>query len=103
MQGVLPPAIVERRWKADCTDEANDGAAGDHATVVNILESSLMIERGYVKRDVTQKELHRLKDQLRGTRIAAWNITDLTALELWLQVFFGGNVPAQGVSHAAAG
>jgi len=56
-----------------------------------------------VKGDVINTELQRLKGQLRGTYSAASNIMDLTALELWLQVFFGGNVPAQEVQHAIAG
>ncbi len=93
MRGVLPDAIVRRTWKADFTDLVNEGLEQDYPQLVHHLESEgAAVRLGYLKAEVMRKEFARLKDRIRGPGCElAWDLGDLLALELWLQVFFGEN------------
>ena len=90
MRGVLPVPILERRWKADFTDLANEGMARDYSGVVSCLQPDAMaVECGYLRTDRLRSELHRLKDRIRGPDCAVtWNLMNLLGLEFFLQVFF---------------
>lgn len=91
MRGILPDAIANRRWKADFTHLVNEGMERDYPQMLDCLQAgAATFKWGYVKENILHEHLHRLKDQIRGaaTCEATWALTDLLALELWLQVFF---------------
>ncbi|MBI4588186.1 MAG: hypothetical protein HY725_05065 [Candidatus Rokubacteria bacterium] len=90
MRGVLPEAIRERRWKADFTHRVNEGMARDFPRLVRCLESDgTAVKLGYLRKGALKSELERLRDRIRGPDSEiSWSLSDLLALELWLQVFF---------------
>jgi asparagine synthase (glutamine-hydrolysing) len=98
MRGVLPEAIVERRYKADFTDQVGDGMDRDYPQIVDCLRSGGMAAKmGYVDGDVMMEELTRLKGQIRGTgSLITWSLSRLIGLELWLQNFCGEERKSQG-------
>jgi asparagine synthase (glutamine-hydrolysing) len=100
MGGVLPEAIVHRRWKADFTYLVNDAAERDLPRLVNRLDGGgEAIKRGYLERDVLNKRLRKLAGQLSGpTCEVAWSLSGLLGLELWLRVFFGESTNGGAVS-----
>ncbi|MEE9288378.1 MAG: asparagine synthase-related protein [Bacteroidota bacterium] len=93
MRGVLPDAIVNRRWKADFTHLENGGMEKDYYQLVDMLHSDRMAVRfGYVDENVMRKKLAQLNGQFRNpTCDITWRLLDLLGLELWLQTFFGDN------------
>ena len=105
LRGVLPEAIVGRTWKADFTHLVNEGMERDYAQAVDLLRHDAMaISSGYVSREVMIGELERVKNQLGGSSAdTAWSLSDLLGLELWLQVFFGGNNNGQRSSTSPEG
>jgi len=91
MKGILPDAIVNRKWKADFTHLVNEGMEQDYPKLLDSLETgAAAIRWGYVNRPRLQNQLRALRGTIRGaaTGEVAWTLTDLLGLELWLQVFF---------------
>ncbi len=105
LRDVLPEAIARRTWKADFTHLVNEGMERDYAQAVDWLRhDAMVISQGYVSREVMIGELERVKNQLGGSSAdAAWSLSDLLGLELWLQVFFGGNNNGQRSSTSPEG
>lgn len=92
MRGVVPDGILDRRWKADFTNNVNESMSSQFAGIVSTLQgASLVLKRGYVDRSSLRPELERLNAQIQmqgPSCEAAWNLQRLYRLELWLQVFF---------------
>jgi asparagine synthetase B (glutamine-hydrolysing) len=106
MRGVLPEAILRRTWKADFSHLVNEGMAQDFPQVVRCLESdSLAVRLGYLDGRLLGNELNLLKGRMRGSDCeAAWSLSDLLGLEVWLQVFFGetgGGLPDREVPEGS--
>jgi asparagine synthase (glutamine-hydrolysing) len=90
LRGILPDAIVSRRWKADFSHLVNEGLVRDYSRILDCLESGTAVFRwGYVDRTRLRTHLARLRSQLQNapTCEAAWALSDLVALEVWHQVF----------------
>ena len=92
MAGILPEAVRARTWKADFTGPANRGIAQDLAQVsARLSHGSLAARFGYLDESRLAAELPGLATELQGPEsLALWDLTDLFALEVWLQVFFDG-------------
>jgi asparagine synthase (glutamine-hydrolysing) len=92
MRGVVPDAILDRRWKADFSNHINESMSLESAGIVSsLLGASKIVERGFVNRDLLGPELDRLNAQIQiqgSTCEAAWDLQKLCRLEMWLQVFF---------------
>jgi len=90
MRGILPDAITERKWKASFSHLVNDGMQQDFSLLVNYLgPESAAVKWGYLSRKPTDALLQEYRQQLNSpTSEAAWALSDLLGLELWLQVFF---------------
>lgn len=89
LQGVLPEAIAQRRWKADFTDLVNDGVERDYPQLIRCLDAHPRVaEFGYVNEHALRTHLDRLRAGLSGSTCAsAWALSDLLGLELWLRTF----------------
>jgi asparagine synthase (glutamine-hydrolysing) len=92
MRGVLPEPLRDRTWKADFTAAANSGIGRDLDEVRGRLSHGSLAERlGYVDERRLVAALPAFAEELEGPDcLATWDLTDLFALEVWLQVFFGG-------------
>jgi asparagine synthase (glutamine-hydrolysing) len=90
MRGILPDPIVNRTWKADFTQIVNEGMLLDYPQLIDHLESDPAAARwGYLDKGVMQTLLPKLRQQLHSrTAEAAWTLSDLLGLELWLRTFF---------------
>ena len=93
MRGILPDSIVNRTWKADFTQVVNEGMLLDYPQLIGCLEmESAAVKWGYLDNDVMNTLLPKFRRQLHSrTAEAAWTLSDLLGLELWLQVFFEKN------------
>jgi len=100
MGGVLPEAIVHRRWKADFSHLVNETVERDFPRLIHCLDGEgQAVKRDYVTRDVLKKSLEHLQGRIQGpTCEVAWSISDLLGLELWLRVFFGESGTRRGIS-----
>ena len=88
---VLPPAVRDRRWKADFTALENRAMRQGREDVARVLSPDcLAIRRGIV-------DGARLGDAMRAcatlgdddeVALPGWRPTDLVSLELWLRNFF---------------
>lgn len=103
MRGILPDVIVQRRWKADFTHLVNEGLKRDYERVAAFLQDKpLAVRKGYLREEVLQTELARLKGLVGGpTCETAWILTDLLGFELWLQLFITS--PVEPLAAAATG
>ncbi len=90
MRGILPDPIVNRTWKADFTQVVNEGMLLDYPQLIDCLESdSAAVQWGYLDNGIMRTLLPKFRRQLHSrTAEAAWTLSDLLGLELWLQVFF---------------
>jgi len=90
MRGILPGPIVNRTWKADFTQIVNEGMLLDYPQLIAHLESDPAAVRwGYLDSGVMQTLLPKFRQQLHNrTAEAAWTLSDLLGLELWLRTFF---------------
>ncbi|MBI4382316.1 MAG: hypothetical protein HY574_14155 [candidate division NC10 bacterium] len=98
MRRVLPPPIVERRWRADLTDLLSEAIQRDYPELVHCLQpDGKAIRFGYVKGEVMREELARLDERIRdpGSEFTS-SLVYLLGLELWLQVFFGETFDFKG-------
>jgi asparagine synthase (glutamine-hydrolysing) len=104
----LPPAITERRWKADFSDVVNEGVRREMPALHDFFATTEMAARhGYVDAEVLRAQLARLARRLEGADCEiAWSVSDLVGLETWLRVFFGqtrqaADVPGDGTLTAS--
>ena len=91
MTGILPEPVRARTWKADFTAAANSGIGRDLKQVAARLSRGSMAARlGYLDEGRLAAALPGLAAELEGPdALATWDLTDLFALELWLEVFLG--------------
>ena len=89
MRGVLPDTVRERAWKADFTDVVNDGVARDRRAIADALGPDCHgVRRGYLDAGRLGPEVARLSTGSAGAdSVDSWELADLFALEIWLQVF----------------
>lgn len=101
MRGVLPEAIALRNWKADFSHLVNQAVEQGYPQLAHWLEADgLAVRRGYVEGEVVCEALGRLKERLRDpTCEAAWTLSDLLGLELWLRVFSGESPQRQEIER----
>jgi asparagine synthase (glutamine-hydrolysing) len=92
MEGILPESLRARTWKADFSAPTNRGIARDlEAMGARLSHGSLTARLGYLDERRLAAALPGLAAELEGPdAVAAWDLGDLFALEVWLQVFFGG-------------
>lgn len=92
LRGVLPAPIVQRRWKADFTSLVNANVRQMFAEYARcVMSGRRAIARGYLDAPVLGAHVAMLHAQLSGdTAEAAWSLSDLVGLELWLHTFFQG-------------
>ena len=92
MAGVLPEPVRARTWKADFSASANRGIVRDLDQVTaRLLHGSRAARFGYLDEGRLAAALPALSAELAGPEcLAAWDLTDLFALDVWLQIFFGG-------------
>lgn len=90
MRGILPETIRDRTWKADFSYLVNKGMQKDYLKLIEMLRSDAMSVRlGYLEYDKMLLELERVREGLQGSECdAAWSLSDLAGLELWMQTFF---------------
>jgi len=89
MEGILPPAIAWRRWKALFSFLMDEGIAQDYAQAARYLRKDMLAcKLGYVNKDIVEDELRRIKSLLLNPYHAtSWHIRDILGLELWLQFY----------------
>ena len=99
MGGILPEPVRARTWKADFTAAANSGTGRDLGQVwARLSRGSLAARLGYLDEPRLAAALPGLAAELEGPEcLATWDLTDLFALEVWLEVFLGREraVPAR--------
>jgi len=90
LRDIVPSAILERRGKADFTEFTNEGMERDFPEVIHrIRPSGMAVRLGYVGAAMLSEQLKQVGARIRGPNcLASWRLTDLLALELWLQVYF---------------
>ena len=90
MRGVVPAPILCRQWKADFAHLVNAGMDQEYPQLVECLQSGgRATALGYLRQTVLEEELAPLRAGLqRANCRAAWLLSDLLSLELWLQAFF---------------
>jgi asparagine synthase (glutamine-hydrolysing) len=94
MRGVLPNAIVERRWKGDYTHLSQESMQVHGAEALNrVREGGMAVELGYVRGDMVrngrfpEKGLGLLNPVSGVSAYDAQGLADLLGLELWLEEF----------------
>ena len=94
MQGILPDAIRQRRWKADFTGAGNRAIVSEYPAILRLLtRDSLAVQAGLVDGDRLARELTTFETRIAraDTALPAWQIGDVVGLELWLRRFFGAS------------
>jgi asparagine synthase (glutamine-hydrolysing) len=103
MEGILPESLRARTWKADFTAAANSGTGQDlRQLCARLSQGSLAARRGYLDERRLAAALPGLAAELEGPNcLATWDLTDLFALEVWLDVFLGEEhaLPARPPTH----
>jgi asparagine synthase (glutamine-hydrolysing) len=103
MGGILPEPLRARTWKADFTAVANEGTGRDLGQIAARLSTgSLAARLGYLDERRLAAALPGLAAELEGPDcLGTWDFTDLFALEVWLEVFLGGEraLPAGPPTH----
>ncbi len=89
LRGVVPSSILERRWKADFTEDTRDGIQRDIDQVRELfLNESAAVESGFVDRIRALRGLNELSGQLQESLpIYTWSTIYLAGLETWLRLF----------------
>jgi asparagine synthase (glutamine-hydrolysing) len=89
MRGVLPNAIIDRRWKGDYTHLAQEIVQERRAEALHrVREGGMAVERGYVRDDILPAKASATIDPAGGvSAYDAQGLADLLGLELWLEEF----------------
>lgn len=104
MRGVLPEAIARRTWKADFTGLINENIERDFFRIVDTVLGGVAIRLGYVNGGVVRGDLERIRQGLQSSSAeAAWGLSNLLGLEVWLQVFVGGRRSAAPETASVGG
>jgi asparagine synthase (glutamine-hydrolysing) len=92
MAGILPESVRARTWKADFSGTMNRGIDRDLGQVsARLTHGSLAARLGYLDERRLAAALPGLAAEVEGPAcVGAWDLADLFALEVWLQVFLGG-------------
>jgi asparagine synthase (glutamine-hydrolysing) len=87
MEGVLPEKIRQRDWKADFTAIVNAGVRSDLPAIRELLGPGARVrEHGFVTSGGLDRWLSGVEAGLgTATHDTAWELLDLTGLELWLR------------------
>ena len=97
LRGILPPAIAERRSKADFSLDVNTETAQDYGKLVaEVRAGGRAAALGYISSDAVRRLDHTPAADA-DTCTLSWALTDVLSLELWLQAFFGDRT---GAEHA---
>jgi asparagine synthase (glutamine-hydrolysing) len=102
MRGVLPESIRTRRTKGDFTAIVARATHREFANILQLLsDKALVVQFGYVDVDTMSAGLKLAEQELTQTQscMAAWRLTDIVALELWLQEFFGSRRHVKDVKN----
>lgn len=92
LRDALPQAIAERRSKADFSEEVNAETVQDYDKLVaQVYAGGQAVARGYLRRAATDAAARLAEAE---TCTLSWAITDVLALELWLEEFFGDRTEA---------
>jgi asparagine synthase (glutamine-hydrolysing) len=91
MRGVLPNAIVERRWKGDFTHLAQESMQEHGAEALRrVREGGMAVGLGYVRDDMVRGDNVPGKGSNPVSGVSAYDaqgLADLLGLELWLEEF----------------
>jgi hypothetical protein len=103
--GIVPDSIVNRKWKADFTFLENDAARqgfGDFRQFV-CSQDAAVVQFGLVDAAIISRQFASLEEKLESTYDCSlsWELSDLIAIELWLQVFFRGSMPHRSTGEVA--
>jgi asparagine synthase (glutamine-hydrolysing) len=95
MAGILPEPVRARTWKSDFSATMNRGISQDLGQVsARLRQGSLAARLGYLDERRLAGALPGLAAEVEGPAcVGAWDLADLFALEVWLQVFLGGRAP----------
>jgi hypothetical protein len=88
---VLPPAVRDRRWKADFTTLENRAMRQSRDEVARLLSHDCLAVRRGIVDAASLDEAMRIASMLGdhdNTALPGWRPTDLVGLELWLRHFF---------------
>ena len=92
MCGILPDSIRARTWKSDFTAFVSQGVKDDADEILRTLSSDCLgVRFGYLDGGKLRPELARLAGLLNEADCTdSWDMADTYGLEMWLQVFLGG-------------
>jgi asparagine synthase (glutamine-hydrolysing) len=102
LRGILPEAIANRKWKADFSRLGNEGMERDFSRLLDCLRTEpAAFQWGYLEKQTLQRHLAGLSGRIRGAADCelTWALSDLLALELWLQVFIERRPAPDRASH----
>lgn len=88
---ILPEAIRNRRWKADFTAFHLQAVLREYTAMAHLLtRDCLSVRAGFVDGNLVERDVEKLKKQIvrAGDTMAAWQLTSLASLEIWLRHFF---------------
>ena len=90
LQGLVPPSILDRRWKGDPTVLYNEGMSREFPKISRYLDKHHESARmGYLNAGEVREGLRSLEGRIKGDlSLVAWSIRDILALELWSEAFF---------------
>jgi hypothetical protein len=93
MKGLLPDVITDRRDKAEVTNEYNSNVGKALPKFESCIRQNMLAANlGLVDAKKLPRALRTLGGKLHDNGCTnAWLTSDIMALELWLQVFFGEN------------
>jgi hypothetical protein len=89
MQGVLPDAIIDRRWKGDYTHLTRLSMREHCAEALRrVSDGGMAVKLGYVRDDMVSAKVSATLNPVGGvSAYAAQGFADLLGLELWLEEF----------------
>jgi asparagine synthase (glutamine-hydrolysing) len=91
MKGIVPEAVLERRWKADFGMATNAGIEQEYNKLFDCLSPSSMVAKmGYAEQEQLTRQLESARSRIAGsTGELAGVLMDLLGLELFLEAFCG--------------
>jgi asparagine synthase (glutamine-hydrolysing) len=98
VNGIVPDAVRNRRWKADFTVVHREALLRDRATILQLLtRNSAVVQAGFVDA-AAMEHLGATMDRWiaeRGDTNMTWHLGNLLGLEIWLRQFFGDRFALQ--------